>query len=219
MRTERRAVIVFEGHDAAGKGGTIRRLTAPLDPRFYNVWPIAKPSEEAAEHHYLWRFWRRLPAHGELGIFDRSWYGRVLVERVEGFASDAEWGRSYREINDFERALADDGARIVKIFMDVDAASQDERLKARLADPAKHWKLSADDFRNRAKRSAYEAAIADMLAKTDTDHAPWVKVDGRNKKNARLAAISAVLSVLERDVDLTPPSLDPRIAQLAAEAF
>ncbi len=219
MRTERRAIIVFEGHDAAGKGGTIRRLTAPLDPRFYKVWPIAKPSEEAAEHHYLWRFWQRLPAHGQVGIFDRSWYGRVLVERVEGFASEAEWMRAFDEINNFEHMLTADGARLVKIFMQVDQPTQDERLKARLANPSKHWKLSTEDFRNRAKRPAYETAIADMMARTSTDHAPWVTVDGRDKKAARLAAIGAVLDVMERGVDLTPPPLNPEIARLAAKTF
>nr|WP_255536511.1 polyphosphate kinase [Pacificimonas pallii] len=219
MRTDRRAVIVFEGHDAAGKGGTIRRLTMPLDPRFYQVWPIAAPDEEERQHHYLWRFWRRMPPHGVIGIFDRSWYGRVLVERVEGFAGAAEWQRAYEEINNFEALLTADNVRMVKLFMDVDEATQDARLKARLADPKKHWKLSAEDFRNRAKRPAYEAAIADMLAKTDTPRAPWVKVDGRDKKSARLAAIGAALSVLEKDVDLTPPPLNPKIAQLAAETF
>ncbi|MHB9878715.1 polyphosphate kinase 2 family protein [Pacificimonas sp. ICDLI1SI03] len=219
MRTGRRAIIVFEGHDAAGKGGTIRRLTASLDPRFYKVWPVAAPDEEERSHHYLWRFWRRMPPDGTMCVFDRSWYGRVLVERVEGLASETEWSRAYGEINHFEALLASDGARVVKLFMDVDAETQDKRFLARFANPAKHWKLSQDDFRNRSRRADYEAAIDDMLAKTGCSQAPWVRVDGRKKKKARLAAIGAILHHLEDDVSLEPPPLDQEIVRLATEAF
>jgi len=178
----RTAIIVVEGWDASGKGGAIQRLTAECDPRHYNVWPIAAPDEEEKAHHYLWRFWCRLPKGGEVAIFDRSWYGRVLVERVEGLAPEAEWRRAYDEINEFEAQLAADGTTIAKLFFHVTQEVQDERLRARLEHPWKRWKVSEEDFRNRARRPDYLDAIGDMLAATDTRWAGWTVIDGNDKK-------------------------------------
>ena len=146
---KRRAVVMFEGWDAAGKGGAIQRLTSEWDPRYYGVWPISAPTVEEKARHFLWRFWTRLPMNGEINVFDRSWYGRVLVERVEGFASEAEWKRGYDEINEFEAQQADSGTTIVKIFLHITQAEQDKRLKDRLEHPWKRWKTGADDYRNR----------------------------------------------------------------------
>ena len=215
----RRSVIVFEGWDAAGKGGAIQRLTSGWDPRHFRVWPIAAPTAEEKARHFLWRFWARLPGAGEIAIFDRSWYGRVLVERVEGFASEAEWRRAYDEINGFERQLAEDGTAIVKLFFHVTQETQDERLRARLDHPWKRWKLSPEDFRNRTKRVAYTAAIEEMFAETNTKVVPWRVVDGNNKKSARIDALTKIADALERNVKMTPPAVSPEIEALAKEAF
>jgi len=215
----RRAAILFEGWDAAGKGGAIQRLTAGWDPRHYSVWPIAAPTEEEKAHHFLWRFWKRLPGAGEVAIFDRSWYGRVLVERVEGYASEAEWRRGYDEINDFEAQQAADGTTIVKLFFHVTQGTQDDRLRARVDHPWKRWKVTADDFRNRAKRGVYLAAIEEMIAKTNKRIAPWRVIDGNNKKAARIAAMTIVAEALEAAVPLAPPPIDPEVARLAKEVF
>ncbi len=169
-------IVVFEGWDAAGKGGTIRRMSAVLDPRGFKVWPISAPRPHELEHHYLDRFWRRLPARGEIAVFDRSWYGRVLVERVEGYAGKKEWRRAYDEINRFEEMLADDGVRIVKIFLNLSRDEQLHRFQERLENPLKRWKLSYEDFRNRKKWQEYEEAADQMLARTHTDFAPWLVV-------------------------------------------
>jgi len=183
---KKRSIVLLEGWDAAGKGGAIKRLTAEWDPRAFSVWPIAAPTEEEKARHYLWRFWKRLPAAGEIAVFDRSWYGRVLVERVEGLATKAEWQRAYDEINDFEAQLADDGTSVVKLFLHVSAEVQDERLKARLNHPWKRWKVGPEDFRNRNRRDEYEAAIQDMFVQTHTKTAPWTIINGNKKKAARL---------------------------------
>ena len=211
----RKAIVVCEGWDAAGKGGAIQRLTAECDPRGYKVWPIAAPSGEEKARHYLWRFWRRLPKAGEIAIFDRSWYGRVLVERVEGLASEAEWRRAYDEINELEAQLAADGAAIVKLFFHVTEEVQDERLRARLAHPWKRWKVSEEDFRNRARRKDYLAALNDMFDRTDTRWAPWTAIDGNNKKAARIAALSRVAEALEAVLPADPPPLRPEMEQSA----
>jgi polyphosphate kinase 2 (PPK2 family) len=213
------ALIVCEGWDAAGKGGAIQRLTAKWDPRAFQVWPIKAPTPDEKARHFLWRFWTKLPGAGEVAVFDRSWYGRVLVERVEGLASEAEWRRGYDEINEFEAQQAFDGTLIVKLFFHVTQAAQDERLKARIAHPWKRWKVSADDFRNRLKRPQYLDAIEDMFAHTDTAWAPWAAIDGNNKKAARIAALTAVAERLEAAVPMTPPEADPDILALAREAF
>jgi polyphosphate kinase 2 (PPK2 family) len=206
----RRAIIVAEGWDAAGKGGAIQRLTAQCDPRHYHVWPIAAPSEGEKARHYLWRFWTRLPKGGEVAIFDRSWYGRVLVERVEGFATEAEWRRAYDEINEFESQQAADGTLIVKLFFHVTQEVQDKRLAARLEDPWKRWKVTAEDFRNRARRPDYLAALADMFRETDTR---WGAVDGdrRQQQEGRAHRRSqAVADALSAHVPRTRPRIVPK---------
>ena len=212
---KRKAVIVCEGWDASGKGGAIQRLTARCDPRAYKVWPIAAPSDEEEARHYLWRFWQRLPRAGEAAIFDRSWYGRVLVERVEGFASEAEWRRGYDEINEFESQLAADGCTIVKLFFHTTQETQDERLRARLDHPWKRWKVNEEDLRNRARRKDYVEAIKDMFAQTDMRWAPWTVIDGNDKKAARIAALNRVAGALEAALPADPPPVRPEMAQLA----
>jgi AMP-polyphosphate phosphotransferase len=212
---QRKAVVVCEGWDASGKGGAIQRMTATCDPRAYEVWPIAAPSEEEKAHHYLWRFWQRMPKAGEVAIFDRSWYGRVLVERVERFAGEAEWRRAYDEINELESALASDGTPVVKLFFHITQETQDARLKARLDHPWKRWKVSAEDIRNRGRRKDYLAAIKDMFANTDTRWAPWAVIDGNNKKAARLAALGHVADALGAALPADPPPTRPEMEQLA----
>lgn len=193
-------VVVFEGWDASGKGGAIRRLTARLDPRGFHVYGIAAPSGDDAQHHYLWRFWRRLrpPDEKQIIVFDRSWYGRVLVERVEGFATDMEWRRAYREINSFERTLVEGGVRIVKFWMRISPDEQLARFEARKATPHKTWKLTAEDWRNRAKWAEYEEAVDEMLLKTSTPFAPWTVIDADDKRRARLTVIRTLVSAIER---------------------
>ena len=210
-----KAVIVFEGWDAAGKGGTIRRMSWPLDPRGLKVWPIAAPTPEEQGQHYLYRFWKRLPRPGQMVIFDRSWYGRVLVERVEGFATDAEWRRAYAEINEFERMLDDDGIRVVKMFLHITRQEQLARFRARFKDSLKQWKLSEEDFRNRARYPDYVAAIEEMFQKTSTVAQPWTVIPGNDKKSGRLAAIGAVVDRLAEGIDMAPPRLDPAFAKKA----
>ena len=215
----RKAVIAIEGWDAAGKGGAIQRMTSLCDPRAYSVWPISAPSEEEKTHHYLWRFWRALPGAGEIAIFDRTWYGRILVERVECFATEAEWRRAFDEINEFEASLAADGTVIVKLFFHVTQEEQDKRLKARLEHPWKHWKVGPDDFRNRARRADYLVAMADMFAHNDTRWAPWTVIDGNDKKAARIAALTAVEKALAAALPSEPPPIRPELVQLAQKAF
>lgn len=195
-------VLVFEGWDAAGKGGTIRRLMEPIDPRHYNVHAITKPTQEELDHNYLWRFWTKLPRRGEIAVFDRSWYGRVLVERVEGFATRPEWFRAYDEINNFEKLLTDDGHVVVKIFLHISKDEQKKRFESRAANPLKSWKLNDEDYRNRKKWDDYEVAIEDMLRRTDVPNAPWNVVPADDKRFARVAVadltIRAITKALER---------------------
>ena len=216
---KRRAVVMFEGWDAGGKGGAIQRLTSLWDPRNYEVWPIAAPTAEEKARHFLWRFWQRLPMDGAIGIFDRSWYGRVLVERVEGYASEAEWKRGYDEINEFEAQQADSGTTIVKIFLHVTQKEQDQRLQDRLDHPWKRWKTGADDYRNREKRPEYLEAMAEMFERTDTRWAPWKVIDGNDKKAARIAVLTAVADRLEANVPMDPPELDPAVEKVARKAL
>jgi polyphosphate kinase 2 (PPK2 family) len=216
---KKKSLIVCEGWDASGKGGAIRRMTARLDPRAFRVWPIAAPTEEEKKRHFLWRFWRRLPGDGQIAIFDRSWYGRVLVERVEGLANEAQWRRAYDEINEFEAQLHYDGAPMVKLFFHVTAEEQDRRLKARLDHPWKSWKVGPEDFRNRARRADYLAAIDDMFAHTDTRWAPWRVIDGNDKKAARIAALTAVCEALEPGLPIEPPRAPDALIALARRAF
>jgi polyphosphate kinase 2 (PPK2 family) len=194
---QRRAVVVLEGWDAAGKGGAIRRLTERLDPRGFRVWPVGAPTREEQGRHYLWRFWQKLPAPGEFAVFDRSWYGRVLVERVEGFASKPEWRRAYDEINQFEKTLVDDGCPVVKIFLHITRKEQLKRFKERQKNPYKNWKIGPDDWRNRKAWSRYEKAIDEMFERTDTGSAPWILVAANHKWYARTEVLDRVADALE----------------------
>lgn len=195
---KRRSAIVFEGWDAAGKGGAIKRLTALMDPRGYKVWPIGAPRDAEVRQHYLWRFWTRLPEHGELAVFDRSWYGRVLVERVEDLAKPREWKRAYDEINAFERMLTDDGMRLCKFFLHIDRRTQLKRFRDREGDPLKKYKIGPEDWRNRSRWRAYERAIQDMLDRTHRPDAPWHLVPANDKKFARIAVLRTVLEMFRQ---------------------
>ena len=215
LRTGGRVVIGIDGWDAAGKGGMIERLVAGLEPKSTQVWRIGAPTAEEQGRHYLWRFWDRLPAAGSWAIFDRTWYGRVLVERLEGFCEKAAWKRAYREINEFERQLTDDGVHVVKLMIHVSAQEQKKRMLERLDDPLKHYKIGLEDFRNIAKREAYIEAYDDMLERTDTDNAPWHVVATDHKSQARLAALEIIARQIGKGVKLPEPELDPKIAQAA----
>jgi len=193
-------ILVFEGWDAAGKGGAIRRITPALDARDYQVISIAAPTDEEREQHYLWRFWRQLPRAGKFTIFDRSWYGRVLVERVEGFATEREWRRSYAEINDFEQRLVEHGSALVKFWIHITPEVQEQRFKARLEIPHKRWKITEEDWRNREKWDQYELAVNTMIERTSTRTAPWVLVEGNDKRTARVKILEAVCDRLERSL-------------------
>jgi polyphosphate kinase 2 (PPK2 family) len=191
-------IIVFEGPDAAGKGGAIKRISERLDPRLIRVHSIVKPTHEEYQHHYLWRFWGKLPAYGQITVFDRSWYGRLLVERVEGFATEKEWKRAYQEINEFERLLADDGAIIVKIYLHISKEEQLFRFKRREADPMKHWKINEEDWRNRKKWDQHNEAAEDMFEKTSTEFAPWNILPANFKWWARVKTVKTVVDALEK---------------------
>jgi polyphosphate kinase 2 (PPK2 family) len=195
------AVIVYEGWDAAGKGGNIRRLAQGLDPRGYEVIPVAAPTPDELAHHYLWRFWRKLPKAGHIAIFDRSWYGRVLVERVEGFCSEAAWQRAYQEINEFERQLADFGTVLVKFWLHIDRDEQLRRFKDRQKNRFKQWKITDEDWRNREKWGSTEVAVIDMLQRTSTSYAPWTILEANCKLHARIKALRTVAEALERALD------------------
>lgn len=191
-------IVVFEGWDASGKGGAIKRLVAPLDPRHVRVAQFAAPSDDERRHHFLGRFWPALPGWGGMTVFDRSWYGRVLVERVEGFAAEEQWRRAYEEINAFERTLADEGSIIVKLWMHVSSEEQLKRFEARAKDPLKSWKLTDEDWRNREKRPQYEAAVEEMLARNNQPHAPWRVIAAESKRFARVEVMRVVNEEIER---------------------
>lgn len=193
----RSLVLVFEGADAAGKGGAIRRVTAALDARQYRVVPIAAPTEEERAQPYLWRFWRHLPSRGKAVMFDRSWYGRVLVERVEGFCSEADWMRAYTEINDFEDQLAQSGAIVVKFWLAISADEQLARFKEREAEPHKRFKITDDDWRNRDKADDYARAVCDMVDRTSTEIAPWTLIEADNKLFARIKILRTICESVE----------------------
>lgn len=191
-------VAVFEGNDAAGKGGSIRRVTRALDARRYQVVPIAAPTDEEADHPYLWRFWRHLPERGKFVIFDRSWYGRVLVERVEGFCAEADWMRAYGEINDFEEQLIRNRTLVVKFWLSIDSDEQLRRFKEREEIPFKNFKITEDDWRNREKWPLYEEAVCDMVERTGTQIAPWTLVEANSKRYARVKILKTLVKRIEQ---------------------
>ncbi len=197
LKTKQSVIILVEGPDAAGKGGAIKRMVEKLDPRNYRVYSIVKPTEEEYQHHYLWRFWLKLPAYGHIAIFDRSWYGRVLVERVEGFATPTEWKRAYREINEFERLLSDDGTLIIKFYFHVTKDQQLDRFRRREADPLKHWKITEEDWRNRRKWDEHNQAAEDVFEQTWTQFAPWTVIEANFKWYARLKFLKSTIRALE----------------------
>jgi len=219
LGTRERAVVVLEGWDTAGKGGIVRRLGWAMDPRSFKVYPIAAPLPHEQGRHYLQRFWEKLPEPGQIVVFDRSWYGRVLVERVEGFASKRQWQRGYNEINQFERMMVADGIRIAKCFLHITPAEQVRRFKDRLTNPVKRWKLSYEDFRNRSRWAEYEIAIEDMMEKTSTKDAPWHLVPTNDKLYGRLAFFTILVDLLGKGLRLKPRPLDPKIAEMAKQLF
>ncbi|MCW7462430.1 UDP-galactose-lipid carrier transferase [Leptospira limi] len=194
-------LIVFEGWDAAGKGGAIRRLTSEIDPRLFEVHNISAPNQEEIQHHYLWRFWNRIPKIGQIGIFDRSYYGRVLVERVEGFAKDAEWERAYEEIFLFEEQLQSFGTIIIKFWLHISSEEQLKRFEERKNDPLRRWKLTEEDWRNRDKWHLYEEAANEMFQKTDSPKAPWHLVPANDKYHARVMVLDVVKRRLEKELE------------------
>lgn len=194
-------IIAYEGWDAAGKGGNIKRITEALDPRGYEVHPIASPEPHEKARHYLWRFWNRLPKTGHVAIFDRTWYGRVMVERLEGFCSENDWQRAYVEINEFEKELADWNAVIVKFWVQIDKDTQLARFKERENTPEKRWKITDEDWRNREKWDLYEEAVNEMLQKTNTAYAPWHILESNDKKYARIKALKTVIEAIEKKME------------------
>jgi polyphosphate kinase 2 (PPK2 family) len=209
--------VVFEGWDASGKGGCIKRLTAPLDPRHVRVASFAAPTHDEKRHHFLWRFWPALPGWGGMAVLDRSWYGRVLVERVEGFATKEQWSRAYDEICEFERTLVAEGMILVKFWLHLSEQEQLKRFERRQHDPLKQWKLTDEDWRNREKRPAYEAAVEEMLQRTDTSYAPWSLVEGDSKRWARVKVVETVTAAIEaglRDRGMTVPPQPPGLVKM-----
>ncbi len=203
---KRSLIVVYEGWDAAGKGGNIRRFTEKLDPRGYQVHSIAAPEGEDKTHHYLWRFWRRLipPDEKQIVVFDRSWYGRVMVERVEGFARKREWKRAFREINDFERQLTDAGIMMAKFWLHISEDEQLRRFESRRDTPYKAFKLTDEDWRNRDKHDAYAAAVDEMLIKTSTINAPWTVIEGNCKRFARVKALRTLARTIAEGLNAEP---------------
>ncbi len=190
-------LVAFEGWDASGKGGAIKRLVAPLDPRHVRVAQFAAPDEDERRHHFLHRFWPALPGWGGMTVFDRTWYGRVLVERVEGYASEEEWRRAYEEIVAFERSLVDEGTIVAKFWLQISSAEQLKRFEARAEDPLKAWKLTEDDWRNRGRREDYERAVEEMVERTDRPLAPWHVVAAESKRYARVRVLELVTTAIE----------------------
>ncbi len=213
---KRPVVIAFEGWDAAGKGGAIKRVTEMLDPRGYVVYPISAPAGEDATHQYLYRFWRRLPEAGQIAIFDRTWYGRVMVERIEGFCTEAAWRRAYREINSFERQLVEYGTVVAKFWLEISREEQLRRFEGREHSDYKSWKLTQEDWRNREKWPAYRVAVEEMLVKTSTATAPWTIVEAQDKLWARVKVIRTLVELLSRELKYKPR--DPMGKKVAAKA-
>ncbi len=197
----RSVVIVYEGWDAAGKGGNIKRLTEEIDPRMYEVIPVAAPSVEELNHHYLWRFWKKMPKDGHLAIFDRSWYGRVMVERVEGYCSEEEYKRAYFEINEMEKHMSNHGTIVMKFWLNIDKDEQLKRFKDRESNPLKRYKMTDEDWRNREKWKPYEKAVDEMLFRTNTDYAPWHIIESNNKKYSRIKVLEIVVDTLNNKLN------------------
>lgn len=193
-------ILAFEGWDAGGKGGAIKRLTQSLDPRGYEVNPVSAPNDLEKSHHYLWRFWTAVPKAGHLAIFDRSWYGRVMVERIEGFCSENEWRRAYKEINNMEESWANSGSIVLKFWMHIDKDEQEKRFKERQETPDKQWKITDEDWRNRAKWDQYAVAVDEMLVRTSTTYAPWVIVEANDKYYARIKVLKTVVDAIEQSL-------------------
>lgn len=193
-------VICFEGWDAGGKGGAIKRLTNHMDPRGYQVNPTASPNDTEKAHHYLWRFWNNMPKAGHIAIFDRTWYGRVMVERIEGFCSEEEWRRAYQEINEMEEHLTNSGCIVLKFWLHIDKDEQERRFKERMENPAKQWKITDEDWRNREKWDEYEKAVDEMLVRTSTTYAPWEIVEANSKYFARVKVLQTVADAMEREI-------------------
>lgn len=211
-----RCIIVVEGIDAAGKGGMIRRATELMDPRGYRVHPIGAPSKKELSEHYMQRFWRRLPEPGQTAIFDRSWYGRVLVERVDNLIDATTWQRAYREINEFEEQLVNDGILLIKLFLSISKDEQLRRFKERMAEPRKRWKITPDDILNRQSWDDYQLAFEDMLTKTSADSRPWHIVGANNKKHARLDAMQHIAERLSQRINIEKVQLlNPEVQKLA----
>ena len=193
--------VVFEGWDASGKGGCIKRLVAPLDPRHVRVAQFAAPTYDEKRHHFLWRFWPALPGWGGMAVFDRSWYGRVLVERVERFATKEQWSRAYQEIREFEHTLTEEGMVLVKFWLHLSEEEQLRRFESREKDPLRRWKLTDEDWRNRRKRKAYEHAIEQMIEETDRPAAPWTLIEAENKRWARVRVLETVVTAIEAGLE------------------
>jgi polyphosphate kinase 2 (PPK2 family) len=215
LRTGGRVIIGIDGWDAAGKGGMIQRIVFGLEPRSTQVWRIGAPTPEEQGRHFLWRFWERVPPPANWSIFDRTWYGRVLVERIEGFCTKAEWQRAYREINEFEQTLTDAGVRFIKLLVHVSEEEQKKRMLKRLERPHKRYKVGTEDFRNIAKRKQYLEAYKDMLDKTDTEYAPWHVIATDDKRHARLEGLKVIVDELSRGTKITPQELDPAVSSAA----
>jgi polyphosphate:AMP phosphotransferase len=201
FRKNRSLIIIFEGWDAAGKGGDIHRLVEELNPRVYRVVPVGPPNDIEKNHHYLWRFCEGIPESGHISIFDRSWYGRVLVERVEGLCSEEEWKRAYREINEFENILTGTGAIILKFWLQIDKDTQLERFESRQSNPQKSWKITAEDWRNRSKWDQYQAAADEMFQKTSTTNAPWIIVESNDKLYSRIKILKVISETMEKELN------------------
>ncbi|MGB0733372.1 MAG: polyphosphate kinase 2 family protein [Pontibacterium sp.] len=213
-----RVVMVFEGTDASGKGGAIKRMVNNMDPRGFRVYPIGAPTADEASRHYLQRFWRRIPHAGQISIFDRSWYGRVLVERVEGFITQEQWQRAYDEINNFEQLLVDDGIILIKLFLHIDKDEQTKRFIQRYKTPEKRWKLTMADLDSRQYWDEYQAAYQDMLDKTSPSHAPWHVIAANNKNYARIQTFQTVLTELENRIDLDVNQIELMPPEVEAKA-
>lgn len=194
-------ILGFEGWDAGGKGGAIKRLTEKMDPRGYRVHPTASPNDIEKVHHYLWRFWKNVPKDGHIAIFDRTWYGRVMVERIEGFCTKEEWQRAYQEINEMEKQFFQHGAIVLKFWLQIDKDEQERRFKERMDNPEKQWKITDEDWRNREKWDEYEKAVDEMLVRTSTTYAPWIIVEGNNKYYARIKILRTVVEAMEKRIE------------------